>query len=195
MTSEHDENPSQSDLHDNSEKSPDKGQDKSCLEEDLGKMKNEYLYLRAEFDNFRKNSIKERSQLIRYGGEPILRELLDVVDNFERALSLEVSAETLESFRKGVDMTAHELKSLLQKFGVQEQDPTGQPFDPALHEALSSEPTDQMPPGHVCKVFRKAYLLHDKLIRPAQVVVAREAEAKPTPNTAANGHSGGKSDG
>lgn len=193
MTSEHDEKPTQSDLDDAPEGSSEKPHDKApSLEEELGKMRNEYLYLRAEFDNFRKNSIKERSQLIRYGGEPILRELLDVVDNFERALSVEVSAETLESFRKGVAMTAHELKSLMQKFGVQEQDPIGQPFDPALHEALSSEPTDQMPAGHVSKVFRKAYLLHDKLIRPAQVVVSRELESSQKSNASGDGQSGGQ---
>ncbi len=144
---------------------------------DLARMKNEYLYLRAEFDNFRKNSIKERSQLIRYGGEPILRDLLDVVDNFDRALSVEVSPETFDSFKQGVVMTANELKNTLQKFGIKEQDPTGQPFDPAIHEALSSEPTDKMASGHVFKVFRKSYLLHDKMIRPAQVIVSREPES------------------
>ncbi len=146
------------------------------LEEDLAKIKSEYLYLRAEFDNYRKNAIKERSQLIKFGTEPLIRELLDVVDNFDRALGAEVNESNVESFEQGMKMTASELKNVLQKFGVSEQDPTGQPFDPNLHEALSSEPTSEVQSGCVYTVFKKAYLLHDKLIRPAQVVVAREPE-------------------
>lgn len=146
-------------------------------EEDLARMKNEYLYLRAEFDNYRKNAIKERAQLIKFGTEPLIRELLDVVDNFDRALDMEVNEANVESFEQGMKMTATELKGVLQKFGVSEQDPTGQPFDPNVHEALSSEPTTEMQSGNVYTVFKKAYLLHDKLIRPAQVVVAREPDS------------------
>lgn len=145
-------------------------------EDQLAKMKNEYLYLRAEFDNYRKNAIKERSQLIKFGAEPLIRELLDVVDNFDRALEMDVNTSNVESFKQGMEMTASELKGLLQKFGVKEDDPTGQPFDPNMHEALSSEPTDKVESGHVFNVFKKAYQLHDKLIRPAQVTVAREPE-------------------
>ena len=145
-------------------------------DEELAKMKNEYLYLRAEFDNYRKNAIKERSQLIKFGTEPLIRELLDVVDNFDRALEMEVNESNVESFEQGMKMTASELKGVLQKFGVSEQDPTGQPFDPNMHEALSSEPTDQVQSGCVYTVYKKAYLLHEKLIRPAQVVVAREPD-------------------
>lgn len=146
------------------------------VHEQLGKMKSEYLYLRAEFDNFRKNSIKERSQLVRFGAEALIRELLEVVDNFDRALEMEITKDTIGSFKQGMDMTATELRAALSKFGVKEDDPTGKAFDPNLHNALSSEPTDQIDPGHVFKVYKKAYLLHDKLIRPAQVIVARELD-------------------
>lgn len=148
----------------------------SSLEEDLAKLKSEYLYLRAEFDNYRKNAIKERSQLIKFGTEPLIRDILNIVDNFDLALDMEVNESNVASFQQGMQMTAAELKNVLQKFGVTEQDPTGQPFDPNLHEALSSEPTDKMASGNVFNVYKKAYLLHDKLIRPAQVVVAREPE-------------------
>ncbi len=74
-------------------------------------------------------------------------------------------------------MTATELKTLLQKHGIQEVPTEGQAFDPAVHEALSSEPTDKLPPGHITKVFQKAYKLHDKLVRPAQVVVSQKPQA------------------
>ncbi|AFY03410.1 nucleotide exchange factor GrpE [Bdellovibrio bacteriovorus] len=146
------------------------------LQEQAEKFKNDYLYLRAEFENYKRNAIKERSDLTKYGGERLVRDLLEVVDNFDRALSVNVSAENFNTFKQGVDMTAQELKSLLQRHNVTEIPAHGAPFDPSVHEALSSEATDQMAPGHVVRVFKKPYKLHDKVIRPGQVVVAKKPE-------------------
>ncbi|ASD62126.1 nucleotide exchange factor GrpE [Bdellovibrio bacteriovorus] len=146
------------------------------LQEQAEKFKNDYLYLRAEFENYKRNAIKERSELTKYGGERLVRDLLEVVDNFDRALSVNVSAENFNTFKQGVDMTAQELKSLLQRHNVTEIPAQGAPFDPNVHEALSSEATDQMAPGHVVRVFKKPYKLHDKVIRPGQVVVAKKPE-------------------
>lgn len=153
---------------------PQNGAAASSEQKELEKLKNDYLYLRAEFDNFRKNAIKERSDLVKYGSERLARELLDVMDTFELALSGQVTPENLDGFVKGMELTAANLKNLLSRFGVTEIDPIGQNFDPSLHEALSSEPTSDYKPGQVCRVFKKAYKLHDRLIRPAQVVVAVE---------------------
>lgn len=153
--------------------------DSAKLEADLAKAKSEYLYLLAEFDNYRKNAIKERSDLTKFGSERFIREFLTVFDNFERALELEVNADSLESFRTGVQMIAGELKALLQRFGVEEIKSEGEAFDPTKHEALSSEPREDLPAGHVARVFKKAYKMHDKLIRPAQVTVST---APPTVN-------------
>lgn len=139
------------------------------------KLKNDYLYLLAEFDNYRKNAIKERSELSKYGAERFLREFLAVYDNFERALATEVTAENVESFRQGICMIAGEIKALLQRFGVEEVKTEGQVFDPMVHEALGSEPRSDVEPGHVVRVLKKAYKMHDKLIRPAQVTVATVA--------------------
>lgn len=149
------------------------------LKSDLEKAKSEYLYLLADFDNYRKNAIKERSDLTKYGSERFIREFLTVFDNFERALEAEVSAENAQSFRAGVEMIAGELRSLLQRFGVEEVKAEGLMFDPTVHEALSSEPREDVPAGHVARVFKKAYKMHDKLIRPAQVTVST---APPTVN-------------
>lgn len=146
------------------------------LQEQAEKFKNDYLYLRAEFENYKRNAIKERSDLTKYGGERLVRDLLEVVDNFERALSVNVNAENFTTFKQGVDMTSQELKALLQRHNVVEVPAHGAPFDPNVHEALSSEATDQMAPGHVVRVFKKPYKLHDKLIRPGQVVVAKKPE-------------------
>lgn len=148
-------------------------EDVDALKAELQKAKNDYLYLLAEFDNFRKNAIKERSELTKFGSERLVREFLDVFDNFERALSAE--AKESKNFRDGVEMIAGELKALLKKFGVEEIKAEGEPFDPTKHEALSSEPREDMPSGHVARVFKKAYKMHDKLIRPAQVTVSTAA--------------------
>lgn len=141
------------------------------------KFKNEYLYLRAEFENYKKNAIKERAELTRYGSERLLVDVLGVIDNFERALELKATPENLNTYVQGVRMTANELKALVQRFGVSEANSEGVPFDPMLHEALGAEETDAVQEGFVFKVFKKAYKLHDKIIRPAQVIVAK-AKAK-----------------
>lgn len=145
--------------------------------EEAEKLKNDYLYLRAEFDNYKKHMLKERSELLKFGAERFIRDLLTVVDNFERALSVQVTAESFQSFKQGVEITAQEMKSLLSKHGVQEVACEGQAFDPSVHEALSSEPTNSVPPGHISRVFQKAYKYHEKLLRPAQVVVAQKVES------------------
>lgn len=150
-----------------------KNNELATLREELEKSKTDYLYLRAEFENYKKNSIKERSDLIKYGGERLIRDLLAVIDNFERALATQVTSENFPVFRQGVDMTASELRQVLQKHGVTEVKSDGLPFDPNIHEALSSEPSDAVPSGHVLRVFQKAYKIHEKLVRPAQVVVAK----------------------
>jgi molecular chaperone GrpE len=142
------------------------------LKAELEKAKSDYLYLAADFENFRKNSVKERSELMKYGSERLIREFLAVIDNFERALEMDLKEGNATSFREGIKLIAGEMKSLLQRFGVEEVKSEGEAFDPAKHEALSSEPRTDMPAGHVARVFKKAYKMHDKLIRPAQVTVA-----------------------
>ncbi len=137
------------------------------------KLKSEYLYLRADFDNYKKHVIKERADLLKYGSERLLVELLGVLDNFERALETKVSPENLETYSKGVSMTAAELRSTLQRHGIQETPCLGVQFDPMTHEALGSEHSSEYANGHISRVFKKPYKLHDKLIRPGQVVVSK----------------------
>jgi molecular chaperone GrpE len=141
------------------------------------KWKNDYLYLRADFDNYRKAMIKERSDIVKYGTERLFVDLLDVFDNFERALDLDVNAENYTTFKDGIKLTAAELKKIFEKHGVREVKSLGEPFNPSFHEALSSEATAETPAGHVTRVFKKAYKLHERVIRPAQVVVAKPPES------------------
>lgn len=141
------------------------------------KSKNDLLYMRAEFDNYKRQAIKERSDLQKYGAERFVKDLLPILDNFERALSMKVTAENFATFVKGIEMTSSEIKTLLGKHSIVEVPSEGQPFDPAIHEALSAEATDKVPPGHIARVFQKPYKFHDKVIRTGQVVVAQKMDA------------------
>ena len=157
----------------NDSKGDAKGDSQNDMKAEADKWKNEYLYLRAEFENFKKQTIKERSDLRKYGSERLVSDLLGVLDIFETALSSELTADNVSTFKKGIDMTANELRSVLSRHGVSEIASHGQPFDPAHHEALSSEESHDMAPGMVTRVFKKPYRLHDRVVRPGQVVVAK----------------------
>jgi molecular chaperone GrpE len=137
------------------------------------KLKNEMLYLRAEFENFKRQAIKERADLRKYGHERLVADLLNVLDIFETALATELTPENAANFRKGIEMTSSELKNILQRHGVEEVPAKGKAFDPNFHEALSSQETDEVAPGTVTQVFKKPYKLHDRVVRPGQVVVSR----------------------
>jgi molecular chaperone GrpE len=144
-----------------------------ALKAEAEKYKRDYLYLLAEFDNYKRNNIKERSDLRKYGAERLAVDLLNVLDIFDSALATEVTPENLANFRKGIEMTAQELRATLGRHGIEEIPSYGKPFDPSVHEALSSEETNDVPNGHISRVFKKPFKLHDRVIRPGQVVVAK----------------------
>lgn len=137
------------------------------------KLKRDYLYLAAEFENYKKNAIKERTDARKYATERLVVDLLATLDTLEAALATEASADTIETIRKGIELTAQGLRSTLQKHGV-EALPAEGAFDPNIHEALTSEETDAVPAGHIARVFKRPYKLHDRVIRHGQVVVAKQ---------------------
>ena len=139
---------------------------------EVGKWKNEFLYLKAEFDNYKKNVLKERSDLLKYGAERVAKDMLEVADNFERALEFKITPDTVNNFKQGMEMTSQNLTDALAKHGIQEVPGLGQPFNPQYFEAISSEVTDKFAEGTISRVFKKAYKLHEKIIRLGQVVVA-----------------------
>ncbi|MCB0378496.1 MAG: nucleotide exchange factor GrpE [Bdellovibrionales bacterium] len=140
----------------------------------IAQLEKDQLYLRAEFENYKRQAIKERSQLMKYGAERLARDLLDTLDVFTSALENEVTEENFKDFVKGIEMTQKQLTEALAKHGIQKVDCVGQPFDPNTQEALSSEASDKYPEGHVSQVFKAPYMYHDKLLRPGQVIVARQ---------------------
>ena len=134
-----------------------------------------YLYLKAEFENFKKQSFKERQELVRYAGEAFVKSLIEnALDDLERALESNADDQTLEEFQKGLQLILKKLHDTFKRFGIEIIDPVGKPFDPSYQEALSKEKTSKVADGHVSRTFKKAYKFHDKVIRPAQVIVAEE---------------------
>jgi len=140
------------------------------LEAALKEEKNKYLYLYAEFDNFKKRNIKERSDLIKFGWESIARDILGVVDNLERAVE-HMPPTTDANLKTGIEMTVAQFRGVLEKQGVAIIQSEGAVFNPELHEALSQEPSD-LPSGTITKTLVKGYTLNGRLLRPAKVVMS-----------------------
>lgn len=140
------------------------------LELSLKEEKNKYLYLYADFDNYKKRMIKERSDLVKFGWENIARDLLAVVDNLERAVAH--GAEKADAnLKQGVEMTLTQFRQTLEKQGVTPITSQGSVFNPELHEAMGQEPSD-LPQGTITQTLVKGYMLHGRLLRPAKVVVS-----------------------
>ena len=147
------------------------------LEEQLAQAQKDLLYLRADFDNYKKNSIKERSELLRYGGENFILAFIDeVLDDWERARKNFEEEKSLENFKSGMDLIYTKLEKLLASFQVKSKDCEGEPFNPQHHEALSRQKNSKVPENHIVAVFKKPYYLFEKLIRVAQVVVSEGSE-------------------
>ncbi len=139
-----------------------------------------YLRAVAELENLKKRTIKERSDLIKYAGESLARDVVEIVDDLDRALGAE-NKGSMEDFLKGVNMIRDRFLSILEQHSIKSQTSLGKAFDPLIHQALASVPTADHAPGMVIQEYKKAYNFKDKLLRPGQVVVSSapaEAEAK-----------------
>lgn len=141
--------------------------------EEIMKLKDSYLRLMAEYDNYRKRTIKEKAELIKGGGEKVLVGLLPIVDDFERALDNIQNAKDIKAVNQGVSLIYHKFISYLQQNGVKSIDSFDKPFDSDLHEAVAMVPsTDEEQKGKVIDNVQTGYTLNDKVIRHAKVVVA-----------------------
>ena len=156
----------ESDTPETAAQSPQSG---PSFEDQLKEKENKYLYLYADFENYKKRTIKERSDLIKFGWEPVARDLLQVVDNLERAIA-HMPEGTDANFGAGIKMVLTQFQNVLNKQGVLPVSIATQ-FDPNLHEAVGQEPSDQ-PPGSILKEHVRGYTLHGRLLRPAQVIVS-----------------------
>lgn len=128
--------------------------------------------LQAEFDNYRKRTIKEKTEIIKYASEHLVAELLPVLDNFERATSAAQKNSDFSSFSQGVEMILRQLQTALGKEGLKAMDAVGQPFDPNLHDAVLRVESDEHPENTVVEELQKGYFLKDKVLRPSMVKVS-----------------------
>ncbi|HVU06905.1 MAG TPA: nucleotide exchange factor GrpE [Verrucomicrobiae bacterium] len=151
------------------------------LQEEVAKAKDNWIRTAADFDNFKKRAARERLEAAQYANATLLQKLLPILDNFEMALSAaqNVKDEKTASLRAGITMIQQQLKGILLESGLEEIDATGKTFDPTLHEAISQQESADIPEGQVLQQVRKGYKLKDRLLRPANVIVAKAPAENP----------------
>jgi molecular chaperone GrpE len=140
--------------------------------EKFNELNDKYLRLAAEFDNFKRLAQRDQRDLIRFGNEQLLKELLPVVDNLERAVKASREGGSSDVLIQGVDLTLKQLKGALTRFHVLPVETVGQPFDPATHQAVASVASEKVPEQHVVDEFQRGYRLHDRTLRAAMVSVS-----------------------
>ncbi len=153
-----------------SESEENAGDNPSHLAAQAREWQDKYLRLSAEFDNYRKRTLKEKMDLISTGGEDVIKSMLEVVDDFDRALEAADKTDNIDSTREGLKLIHHKLKEVLKQKGVSEIESLGMELDTDLHEAVAKFPAEGCQ-GKIIDVVQKGYKLKDKVIRYAKVVV------------------------
>jgi molecular chaperone GrpE len=146
----------------------------SALAKEVAETRERYVRLMADFENFKKRALKEQSELLKYQGERVIIDLLDVLDNLELALGH--SSADADKLKTGLEMIQKMFVERLGKWEVRGESGIGAPFDPQRHAAISRVPSADTKPGTILGELKKAYFYKDKLIRPGEVVVASEPE-------------------
>jgi len=160
----------------------DKKEDIEELKQQLAFEKDRVLRLAAEFENYKKRKQRESDEFKKFANEMVFRQLLTVVDNLERAISSTKKNSDEAGLLEGVKLTYKEILKLFETFNVKPVEAENQMFDPNFHQAVTQIETDDFPENHVSTVLQKGYLLHDRLIRPAMVVVSKKVNIETEKN-------------
>lgn len=142
-------------------------------EAEIARVRDQLLRTAADFDNFRKRSRREIVDADRRGREELLRDLLPIFDNLERAAAHTGSATDVQSLADGIEMVMRQFFDTLTKLGIERIESVGKPFDPAVHEAIQHMETAEYSPGSVAAEVQAGYRMGERLVRPAMVVVAK----------------------
>lgn len=142
------------------------------LEGELREANERAVRAQAELDNFRKRSRREAEEERRYAALPLIRDLLSVMDNLDRALEAAEKSQQASGLVEGVKMVAIQFTTYLEQHGCRKIPAIGLPFDPHQHEAIAQEPSSELAAGYVTRIARNGYQLHDRVVRPAQVLVS-----------------------
>ena len=146
----------------------------AALQAELEKSQKEYLFLMAEFDNYRKRTVKEKAELIKNGGEKAMLGLLPVIDDFERAIDAIDNSSDVESLKEGVDLIYNKFMKYLESQQVKPMESTGTDFDADIYEAVTTFPApDESMKGKVIDTVQKGYTFNEKVLRHAKVVVGQ----------------------
>lgn len=151
---------------------PDPGIEIQKLIEERDGVVDRLLRLRAEFDNYRKRAERERGETIQWASAELMRELLNVLDSFDLAMRTAAEGTSAAEILRGLDLVYKQLTDTLGRFGLKAIEAKGQPFDPNLHQAVSTVPTNDVPENTVVEEMRRGYTLNGKLLRPAMVSVS-----------------------
>lgn len=148
-------------------------------EQEAGETYDRLLRVSAEFENYKKRSTREMDEFRKFANQSLIKEMLSVVDNLELAMNSSNDHKAIDKdLLQGLDMTHKEILKVFEKFNVRPIDAKGQPFDPAFHEAVMQEETDDVEKNTVVNELQRGYMIHDRLLRPAMVVVAKPKAKK-----------------
>jgi molecular chaperone GrpE len=143
--------------------------------------------LSAEFENYKKRSSREIEEFRKFANQSLIKEMLSVVDNLELAMNSTDGHKAIDKdLLQGLEMTHKEILKVFEKFNVKPIDAKGQPFDPAFHEAVMQEETDDFAKNTVINEMQRGYMIHDRLLRPSMVVVAKPRENKDSEHSDGN---------
>jgi len=148
-------------------------EDTTSLEAEIADLKDQLLRKQADFENFRKRMYREREEAAKYANSKLLLDLVEVIDNFERAIRSSEESQDFESFHQGIELIEKQFTSMLEsKWGLKRFESVGEEFDPEKHEAIAVDQSGEHPEQTVVDDYQKGYLLHDRVLRNAKVRVA-----------------------
>ena len=166
------------------EKAPEPGTLIASLRDEVEELKDQLLRKQADFENFRKRLLRDREDAIRYANSSLLLDLVETMDNFERAIKSSEESKDFETFYTGIDMIEKQLTNMLEsKYGLKRFESAGEEFDPELHEAITAEESADVTTQTVIDDLQKGYMLYDRVLRHSKVRVAMPAAEKPVEDT------------
>ena len=161
-------------------------------QEELQIYQDKYIRLAAEFENYKRRAQRDQSDAIRYANESLLKNLLSTLDNLERAIQCGKDAGASGSLLEGVELTHKQFLETIEKLGLRQVSSAGSLFDPNMHQAVAQVESETVAPNTVVEEFQKGYFLHDRILRPAMVTVAKEkSNQTETTSTQDTGEEGG----
>ena len=161
------------DAEDNASTDPQGGQNVEQLQATVAELRKRNLMAQAELENFRKRSRRELSEQLRYAAMPLIKDLLPVIDNFQRAMESSESDAESSNVLAGIGMVQRMLSDVLVQHGCHRIGEVGDEFDPMVHEAIGHQNDASVPANHVLQVVQNGYRLHDRIVRPTHVIVSK----------------------